>query len=102
MDGPDISVAELRAALTLLLDAVEEEFGSRLQFDEDLYWNVPLGDATTLNRNPELDLGSVVDDAKSVRELLTREPDDGVYIWHDVDHLVGVLRAIGRLNLPRS
>lgn len=33
MDGPDISVVELRAALTLLLDAVEEKFGSRLHFD---------------------------------------------------------------------
>jgi len=102
MDEPDISVVELRAALTLLLDAVEEKFGSRLQFDEDFYWNVPLSDATTVDRDPELDVGSVVDDAASVRELLARAPDDGVFIWHDVDHLVGVLRAIGRLDLPRS
>ncbi|WP_374969295.1 hypothetical protein [Terrabacter sp. BE26] len=102
MDEPDISIAELRAALTLLLEAVEDRFGSRLQFDEDFYWNVPLGDATTVEQDPVLDLGSVVDDVRSVRELVTRAPDDGVYIWHDVDHLVGVLRAIGRLDLPGS
>ena len=71
-----------------------------MQFEEDFYWNVPLGDATTVEQDPELDLGSLVDDATSVRELLSREPDDGIYIWHDVDHLVGVLRAIGRLDLP--
>lgn len=102
MGGPDISVIELRAALTLLLDAVEEKLGARLQFDEDFYWDVPLGDATTVDRDPELDLGSVVDDATSVRELLTRAPRDGVYIWHDVDHVVRVLPAIGRLDLPGS
>jgi hypothetical protein len=102
MDGPDISVVDLRAALALLLDAVEEKLGSRLHFDEDFYWNVPLRDATLVDRDPELDLGSVVDDATSVLELLTRASDDGVYIWHDVDHVVGVMRAIGRLDLPES
>ncbi|GAA2501226.1 hypothetical protein [Terrabacter carboxydivorans] len=102
MDGPDISVVELRAPLTLLLDAVEERFGSRLQFDEDFYWNVPLGDATRVQQDPELNLGSVIDDATSVREFLNRAPGDGIFIWHDVDHLVGVLRAIGRLDLPGS
>lgn len=60
---PDISVVELREALTLVVDAVEQRFGARLQFDEDLYWNVPLGDATTVEQDPELDLGSVVNDA---------------------------------------
>lgn len=100
MDAPRISVVDLRSAMTLVLDAVEQRFGSDLQFDEDFYWNVPFDEATIVEKDPELNLGSVVDDAASVRELLNRAPDDGIYIWHDVDHLVGVLRAICRLDLP--
>lgn len=102
MDAPGISVAELRAATALLLNAVEERYGSDLQFDEDLYWNVPVGDATTVEKPPELDLGSLVDDATSVREISTRAPDEFVAIWHEADHLVGILRAIARQDLPKS
>ena len=102
MDAPGISVDELREAMALLLNAVEERFGSDLRFDEDFYWNVPLRDATTVGKGPELDVGSVVDDATSAREFLTRPLDEFTAIWHEADHLVGLLRAIARLDLPRA
>ncbi|GAA2743049.1 hypothetical protein GCM10009868_15360 [Terrabacter aerolatus] len=101
MDTPDISVAELRSALTRLLDATEERFGADLRFPEDPYWNVPFSEATVLDREPKLDMGSVVDDAASVRECLTSDPDEYVSIWHEADHIVGLLRAIARLDSPR-
>ncbi len=96
MDAPGISVAELRSAVTLLLDAVEETFGPNLEFDEDIYWNVPFAEATTVGKDPEVDLGSVADDAASVRAFLSRAPDEFIAIWHEADHLVGLLRAIAR------
>lgn len=102
MDAPGITVAELRTAMTLLLDAVEERFGSELRFDEGFYWNVPIGEATAVEKDPVLDLGSVVEDATSVRDFLTRAPDEFIAIWHEADHLVGLLRAIARLDLPSS
>jgi hypothetical protein len=98
----DVTVADLRAAITKLLDAVEAQFGPDLQFPEDFYWNVPFGEATEINDNPKPDMGSVMDDTQSVREFLSEDGSEFVSIWHEADHLAGVLRAIARLDLPSS
>lgn len=69
MPTVDLSVAHLREATTLLLDALERRFGPELHKIDDINWNVPLQDAVEVNRNPELDMGSVADDAESVRKF---------------------------------
>lgn len=71
MGKSDVSVAELRSAVARLLDAVEENFGPHLSFPEDYYWNVPFDRAASLDTQPTLDMGSVVDDADSIRDLLS-------------------------------
>lgn len=96
MITPDLSIAELRAALVRLVDAIEDRFGEELPLPEDYYWNVPLGDATMLEKEPALDLGSVVDDVSSVREFLAQDPDEFTSIWHEAEHLAGILSAIAR------
>jgi hypothetical protein len=98
----DVSVADLRTATTKLLDAVEAQFGRELRFPDDFYWNVPFSEATDIDDSPKPDLGSVVDDTDSVREFLSRQDSDLVSIWHEADHLAGVLRAIARLDLPSA
>ena len=98
----DVTVADLRAAANKLLDAVEAKFGPELRFPEDFYWNVPFGEATEINDSPKPDLGSVVDDTESVREFLSHDGSEFVSIWHEADHLAGVLRSIARLDLPSS
>ncbi|PFG16850.1 hypothetical protein ATK74_1405 [Propionicimonas paludicola] len=85
--------------MTRLLDAIEEQFGAIVHLEDDLYWNVPLSAATAVYDTPELDMGSVVDDAASVGEFLGR-PDEPVFIWHEAEHLAGILRSIARLDLP--
>lgn len=95
----DLPVTDLRVAITKLLDAVEEELGPTLCLQDDFYWNVPLAAAASLDTPPELDLGSVVDDASTVSEFATR-PQEFVSIWHASDHIAGVLRAIARVDLP--
>lgn len=94
----DLPVTDLRTAITKLLDAVEEEFGPTLSLEDDFYWNVPLRAATAVYTAPELDMGSVVDDATSVSEFAARQ--EFVSIWHESDHIAGVLRSIARLDLP--
>ncbi|MDQ7993091.1 MAG: hypothetical protein AAGC63_16785 [Propionicimonas sp.] len=94
-----MTVAELRAATTRLLDAMEVRFGPELRLQEDLYWNVPVGEATQIEAEPHPDLGSVVDDVDSVRDFLAQEDSDYVSIWHEADHIAGLFRSIARLDL---
>lgn len=94
-----VAIADLRSAITKLLDAAEARFGAELHFPEDLYWNVPLIDATQIYDDPKNDMGSVADDTESVREFLARDASEYVSIWHEADHVAGVLRAIARLDL---
>ncbi len=98
----DVSVSDLREAVTRLLDAVEAQFGPELRFAEAFYWNVPFGEATKIYDSPKPDMGSAVDDAESVREFLARDGSEPVSIWHEADHLAGILRAIARLDLPSA
>ena len=101
MDKPDLTVAELRSAIERLLDAVEEEFGPALSFTDDYYWNIPCQDACALDSQPSLDMGSLSDDADSIRESLSGEPDEPTMIWHESEHIWGILRPITRLDLSR-
>ena len=98
----DVTVADLRTSITKLLDAVEAQFGPDLRFPEDFYWNVPFSEATEISDSPRPDMGSVVDDTESVREFLAQDGSEFVSIWHEADHLAGVLRAIARLDLPSA
>lgn len=102
MVPPEISIADLRSAITRLLDATEARFGPNLCFLDDFYWNVPHDAATMLDRDPTCDLGSLADDASSIREYVASDPEEDTVIWHEAEHLVGVLRAIARLDTGRG
>ena len=45
-----------------------------------------------------LTVGQLSDDVEALRELL-RRPDD-LTLWHDLSHVVGILRRIAALDLP--
>lgn len=97
-----VTLVDLRAAIDKLLNAMESRFGPRLQFNGDFYWNVPFDEATAVHREPTLDLGSVMDDTQSVREFVGEDPSEYVSIWHEADHIAGVLRAIARHDKASS
>ena len=99
MDKPDLTVAELRSAIERLLDTVESELGPALSFREDYYWNIPCQSACVLDSAPLLDVGSVGDDVDSIREFLSRDLAEPTMIWHESEHIGGILRAITRLDL---
>jgi hypothetical protein len=99
MGNSDVSVAELRFAVARLLDAVQGKFGPHLSFPEDYYWNVPFDRAASLDTQPALDVGSVVDDGDSIRDLLSQNAGVLPVIWHEVEHTTGIFRSIARLDV---
>nr|WP_218908461.1 hypothetical protein [Micromonospora jinlongensis] len=84
---------------------VEERFGTEIDLsrvDVDLYWNVDLGTAFDLRDVPELgiDVGQCSDDVAELHALLRRPADHVPALWHDLQHLAGVLRLLAYLDLP--
>jgi len=43
----------------------------------------------------------ISEDVETLRELLSPEREE-VYIWHDLDHLCGILRRIAALDSPKQ
>src|SRR3954447_16370386 len=99
-DATVISVHDLRDALTRLMDAVEDGLGPEIDLGADYYWDVRLSTAFDPAGEPKIDAGQLSDDIESVHEFLTRDKADGVFVWHDLGHVIGLLRRIAALDLP--
>jgi hypothetical protein len=102
-EAPDaalvLAFSDLRDALERLIAAATDEFGPSIDLDADHYWSIDARDAFDLSREPALEAGQLSDDVASVREFLAR--DDGeTFLWHDLDHIVGILKRIAALARP--
>ena len=102
--APTLRISDLREAAERLLNEAERRFGSEIDLGDSafrvgMYWDVSLDQAYTLVDRPELDIGDVVDDVQEVLEMSARD-DHEVYLWHDLSHLCGVLRAVAYFDLP--
>lgn len=101
MPSSTVRLHDLRRALALVLDAVEAAHGPTLDLGEDHYWHLSTEQAFDLSVTPTADLvGQLSDDIGETASLLadgaaTRDPMP----WHDLAHLVGILRAIEHLDL---
>ncbi len=101
-----LRIADLRRACSVLLDAAERQFGDQVplsQLDVDFYWNVDLRAAFDMADQPEgdVDCGQLTDDLAEVLGMLRRDEDDDVIVlWHDLQHLAGLLRLLAYLDLP--
>jgi hypothetical protein len=97
--GLTIEMTDLRLAVPRVLDAVEATHGQTDELHGGLYWRLGLGEPNRLPHEPRpLVVGDLADDLETVNELARSEED--VDVWHDLDHLVGVLRRIAELDLP--
>ena len=94
-----IALADLRAALARVLDAAEEQFGPVVDLEADYYWSLAAGDAFDLSKDPSVVAGQLSDDVAEVRDLLAREEDE-VVLWHDLEHVTGILLRIAGLAQP--
>lgn len=82
---------DLRAAVTRALAAVEGAIGSEVVLSEDYYWHIPVDEAFELSREPTtLTVGQLSDDLAAMSDTEVR-PESA---WHDLAHLVGLLRAL--------
>jgi hypothetical protein len=102
-DEPVVNVQEVRAVVNRLLDVIEKTEGVSLTADVDHYWNLPLSAVFELYADPGslmLDVGQLSDDVQSVREMLTHDPEEPVHVWHDLSHVIGVLRFLAWRDLP--
>ena len=100
-----VRVSEWRAALALVLDEAERKHGEQIELNWDFYWEFPANEALDLSIEPDRDclaVGSLADDIESVRELVRFDGDQVVEVWHDLAHIVGILRAIVATDLPWS
>ncbi|WP_332641949.1 hypothetical protein [Aeromicrobium sp.] len=94
-----LKVSELRAAMERLLTAIEEQIGPEIDIPVDFYWNVPNSAAYKVGKKPKLDVGSVVDDVQSVSDYASEPVDEHTAIWHECEHVAGVLRAIAQVDM---
>ena len=97
-DALTVSVADLREALSRLVDAVEREYGTEIDLGADFYWVVDRSAAYNLDRPEagELTVGQLSDDIESMRSLLA----DGIRpeaLWHDLAHLIGILSRLAAM-----
>src|SRR5262245_43649607 len=102
---PVLKLADLRRTCSLLLDEVQRRFGDQINLGDmpiDYYWNVDLAAAFDIHQGPEahLDCGQSSDDFAEVTAAAQRGPHDVIALWHDLDHLAGVLRLLAFLDLP--
>ncbi|WBB70130.1 hypothetical protein [Micromonospora sp. WMMD812] len=102
-----LRVQDLRQVCGMLLDAVEERFGAEIDLSGvgiDLYWNVDVRTAFELRDDPApgIDVGQSSDDIAELRSFLGRPAGDVPVLWHDLQHLAGVLRLLAYLDMPVS
>ena len=94
-----ISVDEIRTAVGRVLDAVVRDHGADLTFERDYYWALPVTSAFDMEQpDPTLTAGQVSDDISETRKLASGS--EVVATWHDLAHVLGVLRAVEDLSRP--
>jgi hypothetical protein len=67
-----------------------------LQLDRDVYWAITPSDAFDTDSEPNVVAKQLSDDLATVRGVLRRADaeEDELLLWHDLDHLVGLLQWI--------
>ncbi|MGC4878789.1 hypothetical protein ACLQ26_21335 [Micromonospora sp. DT43] len=100
-----LRIADLRRACSMLLDAAESRFGPHIplsQFRVDHYWNIDLRAAFEMTPQLELaiDCGQSSDDLAELIGIVQRGPEDLLSLWHDLQHVSGLLRLLAYLDLP--
>lgn len=92
---------QLREAISGLLDQIEAERGPLVPVDRDYYWLVELQEAFDIgwdatDRQSGLGVGQLSDDVTSVDQTVRSLRAEGRVVspWHDLEHAVGLLRAL--------
>ena len=98
-DSPplSLSMSELREAVNALVDLIEADLGPTIDLAADYYWHLDGRSAFDMSTTPTIDSGQLSDDLVSLRAAV-RSGD--MVLWHDLEHLVGILRRLTVLSRP--
>lgn len=96
-DPHRVTVTELEQVTRRILDQVRREIGEVVDLSADHYWITGTTDRFDLTKIPEPMAGQLGDDVASIRECLSA-PE--VVLWHDLQHLTGVLLRLAALGYP--
>ena len=95
-----LRIADLRAAVSRILDASEREFGPEIELPYGYQWELDPRQIFNVEAGPgEPSLGDLYEDLEEITDLLNR-PEDETLVWHDLDHLIGLLQVLVVLDLP--
>lgn len=97
-----LRIPKIRTALDRLLEAIQRQHGETVMLSRDMYWHLRVEDAFDMTQEPTThSVGQLSDDLESVNDFLAHAPgDDGLAAWHELQHLIGVLRALEEVALP--
>src|SRR4051794_36313390 len=96
-----VAVRDLRLALDRLLAEVERTSGPEIDLAADSYWVVAAADAFVLGAPPTATVGQLADDLESPAAQAADDAEQP-WVWHDLEHVLGLLRRLAALDLPRG
>lgn len=83
-----------------MLSGIESTYGTAITVPHDHDWHLPVGAAFDMTQEPQaLTVGQVSDDIVEVRNLLNGG-DEAVAAWHELQHVIGALRALEAVTTP--
>lgn len=98
-DKRRLAISDLRVALDRLLAEVERNCGPEIDLRADEYWVIAAADAFRLDGEPTPTVGQIADDLDSLAAQISKGAERPV-VWHDLEHVIGLLRRIAALDLP--
>ncbi len=85
----------------MLVAEIERTHGEVIELRGNYYWELGAEAAFLSHEAPTAtDVCDLEDDVTSTLELLNRPTDEIVVVWHDLSHLIGILRIIAAMDLP--
>lgn len=103
-----IDTGALRRVLNAVIDHIETTEGQLIDIDRDHYWQLPLEVTFAEDLHEpgtaadDFEVGQISDDVRSVKDLAVALDQGEALVtpWHDLEHAVGLLRALAWMDLP--
>jgi hypothetical protein len=93
-----VTVSELRILFEKLMNKMEENGILSLDINDiDYYWIVSSDEWTNFETDVSLDVGSLIDDWKSLQKVISEEH---IPTYVDFDRLASILRAVSETIIP--
>ncbi len=97
-----VRIEDLRTALDTLLVEIERRSGTEIELDADQYWEVYPTAAFDLYSKPDPTVGQLSDDLDTLREVISQRSGGEIHVWHDLAHILGILRRLAALGASGS